>query len=108
MPGWSPSIPSNGFPKVMRGDYTVGLNLTGNGLDNPDPTLYENFTCGAEGNYDRYWDPDLDRMVDGLSAEFDPAKRKELAWAIEHKLAEDAARPIPRHREWRGRPPRRR
>ena len=37
------------FPKVMRGDYTVGLNLTGNGLDDPDQTLYENFTCGAEG-----------------------------------------------------------
>ena len=84
------------FPKVMRGDDTVGRNLTGNGLDDPDQTLYENFTCGAEGNYDRYWDPDLDRMVDGLSAEFDPAKRKELAWAIDHKLAEDAARPTSR------------
>src|SRR5712671_738222 len=82
------------FPKVMRGDYTVGLNLTGNGLDDPDQTLYENFTCGAEGNYDRYCDLELDRMVDRQSAEFDPAKRKELVWAIEHKLAEDAARPI--------------
>jgi len=82
------------FPKVMRGDYTVGLNLTGNGLDDPDQTLYENFTCGAEGNYDRYCNPELDRMVDRQSAEFDPAKRKELVWAIEHKLAEDAARPI--------------
>ena len=32
----------------MRGDYTIALNLTGNGLDDPDQTLYENFTCGAE------------------------------------------------------------
>ena len=24
------------YPKVMRGDYTVALNLTGNGLDDPD------------------------------------------------------------------------
>ena len=39
-------------PRVMRGDYTVALNLTGNGLDDPDQLLYENFTCGAEGNYD--------------------------------------------------------
>jgi len=82
------------FPKVMRGDYTVGLNLTGNGLDDPDQTLYENFTCGAEGNYDRYCNPELDKMVDRQSMEFDQKKRKELVWAIERKLAEDAARPI--------------
>src|SRR5882762_9539837 len=82
------------FPKVMRGDYTVGLNLTGNGLDDPDQTLYENFTCGAEGNYDRYCDPEIDKMVDQQSMEFDQKKRKELVWAIERKLAEDAARPI--------------
>jgi peptide/nickel transport system substrate-binding protein len=81
-------------PKVMRGDYTVSLNLTGNGLDDPDQTLYENFTCGAEGNYDRYCNPDLDKMVDRQSMEFDTAKRKELVWAVERKLAEDAARPI--------------
>jgi peptide/nickel transport system substrate-binding protein len=82
------------FPKVMRGDYTVGLNLTGNGLDDPDQTLYENFTCGAEGNYDRYCNPELDKMVDRQSMEFDQAKRRELVWAVERKLAEDAARPI--------------
>jgi peptide/nickel transport system substrate-binding protein len=82
------------FPKVMRGDYTVGLNLTGNGVDDPDQTLYENFTCGAEGNYDRYCNPELDKMVDRQSMEFDQKKRKEMVWAIERKLAEDAARPI--------------
>ena len=82
------------YPKVMRGDYTVGLNLTGNGLDDPDQTLYENFTCGAEGNYDRYCNPELDKMVDRQSMEFDQKKRKELVWGIERKLAEDAARPI--------------
>jgi peptide/nickel transport system substrate-binding protein len=82
------------YPKVMRGDYSVGLNLTGNGLDDPDQTLYENFTCGAEGNYDRYCNPELDKMVDRQSMEFDQKKRKELVWAIERKLAEDAARPI--------------
>jgi peptide/nickel transport system substrate-binding protein len=82
------------YPKVMRGDYTIGLNLTGNGIDDPDQTLYENFTCGAEGNYDRYCNPELDKMVDRQSMEFDQKKRKELVWAIERKLAEDAARPI--------------
>lgn len=82
------------LPRVMRGDYTIALNLTGNGLDDPDQTLYENFTCGAEGNYDRYCRPELDKMVDRQSMEFDQAKRKELVWAIERKLAEEAARPI--------------
>jgi len=56
--------------------------------------LYENFTCGAEGNYDHYCNPELDKMVEQQSMEFDQKKRKELVWAIERKLAEDAARPI--------------
>ncbi len=85
------------LPKVMRKDYTAALNLTGNGLDDPDQTLYENFTCGAEGNYDGYCNPELDKMVDRQSREFDQTKRKELVWAIETKLAEDAARPILYH-----------
>jgi peptide/nickel transport system substrate-binding protein len=85
------------LPKVMRKDYTAALNLTGNGLDDPDQTLYENFTCGAEGNYDGYCNPEFDKMVDRQSVEFDQAKRKELVWGIERKLAEDAARPILYH-----------
>ena len=85
------------LPKIMRKDYTAALNLTGNGLDEPDQTLYENFTCGAEGNYDGYCNPELDKMVDRQSMEFDQAKRKALIWAIERKLAEDAARPILYH-----------
>jgi peptide/nickel transport system substrate-binding protein len=32
--------------------------------------------------------------AEGPMMEFDQAKRKELVWAIERKLAEDAARPI--------------
>jgi peptide/nickel transport system substrate-binding protein len=85
------------LPKIMRKDYTGALNLTGNGLDEPDQTLYENFTCGAEGNYDGYCNPELDKMVDRQSMEFDQVKRKALIWAIERKLAEDAVRPILYH-----------
>src|SRR5712691_4540425 len=85
------------YPKIMRQDFTVSLNLTGNGLDDPDQTLYENFTCGAEGNYDRYCNPELDKMVDRQSVEFDQSKRKEIVWEIERKLVEDAARPIIYH-----------
>ena len=30
------------FAKVARNDYSVGLNLTGNGIDDPDQAFYEN------------------------------------------------------------------
>jgi peptide/nickel transport system substrate-binding protein len=82
------------YPKVMRHDYTVALNLTGNTVDDPDQGLYENYTCGAEGNYNGYCNPEVDKLVDLQSMESDPQKRKQLAWDIERKLAEDDARPI--------------
>jgi hypothetical protein len=44
----------NWYPKVMRKDFIVGLNLGENGLDDPDQTFYENFACGAERNYTGY------------------------------------------------------
>ena len=82
------------FPKVMRKDYTVGMNLTGNGLDEPDQNFFENFVCGAEGNYNAYCNPEVDRMVERQSIEADQTKRKMLVWEIERKLAEDGARPM--------------
>jgi len=85
------------FPKLARKDFTLGLNLIGNGVDDPDQTLYENYTCNAEGNYDGYCNPALDKMVDEQSMQFDQDKRKKLVWEIEKKLAEDVARPILYH-----------
>jgi peptide/nickel transport system substrate-binding protein len=85
------------FPKLTRKDFTIGLNLIINGLDDPDQTLYENYTCNAEGNYDAYCNPELDKMVDEQSMQFDQEKRKRLVWEIEKKLAEDVARPILYH-----------
>jgi peptide/nickel transport system substrate-binding protein len=82
------------YPKVMRKDYTVALNLTGSTVDDPDQGLYENYTCGAEGNYNGYCNPEVDKLVDRQSMESDRQKRKQLAWEIERKLAEDDARPI--------------
>ena len=85
------------FPRLAKKDFTLGLNLIGNGVDDPDQTLYENYTCGAEGNYDGYCNPEFDKMVDEQSMQFDQAKRKQLVWEIEKKLAEDVARPIVYH-----------
>jgi peptide/nickel transport system substrate-binding protein len=85
---------TNWYPKVMRKDYTVGSNLTGNALDEPDQNFYENYACGAEGNYNGYCNPEVDKLIDRQSAEADQEKRKKLVWEIERKLAEDGARPI--------------
>jgi peptide/nickel transport system substrate-binding protein len=82
------------FPKVNRKDYTVALNLTGNGIDEPDQNFYENYVCRAEGNYNKYCNPELDKMVDRQSTEANQEKRKALVWEIERKLAQDGARPI--------------
>ena len=82
------------FAKVARNDYSVGLNLTGNGIDDPDQAFYENYACGSERNYTHYCNKDLEKLFDQQSAETDLAKRKQLVWDIDKKIQEDVARPI--------------
>jgi peptide/nickel transport system substrate-binding protein len=85
------------FAKVTRKDYAVGLNLTGNGIDDPDQGFYENFACGSERNYTNYCNRELEKQFDQQSMETDLAKRKRLVWAIDKALQEDVARPILYH-----------
>jgi peptide/nickel transport system substrate-binding protein len=85
---------TNWYPKVMRKDYAVGLNITETATDDPDPAFYENYVCGAQRNYTGYCNAEIDKMVDAQSAESDVEKRKRMVWAIEKKLADDDARPI--------------
>jgi peptide/nickel transport system substrate-binding protein len=85
---------ANWFPKVYRKDYTVGINGTESGVDDPDQNFYENFVCGAERNYTGYCNPEVDKLIDQQSAETDIEKRKEIVWKIERTLAEEGARPI--------------
>jgi len=82
------------YPKIMRKDYTVGLNITETAVDDPDPAFYENYVCGAMRNYTGYCNPEVDKLVDAQSAMSDVAKRKQMVWAIEKKLADDDVRPI--------------
>ena len=51
------------FAKVARNDYSVGLNLTGNGIDDPDQAFYENYACGSERNYTHYCNKELQKPV---------------------------------------------
>jgi peptide/nickel transport system substrate-binding protein len=85
---------SNWFSKVARKDYTVGLNLTGNSVDDPDQNFYENYACGSERNYTQYCNKELEKLFDLQSVETDLEKRKKLVWEIDKKLQEDVARPI--------------
>jgi peptide/nickel transport system substrate-binding protein len=87
----------NWYPKIMRKDFTVGLNLQENGLDDPDQTFYENFACGAERNYTGYCNRELEAEFDRQSMEANPEKRKRLVWDIDRKLQEDGARPMIYH-----------
>ena len=82
------------YPRIMRKDYTVGLNVTESGVDDPDQQFYENYVCGSERNYTGYCNPAVDKLVDQQSMESEKEKRKQLVWEIERRLAEDDARPV--------------
>ena len=82
------------FPKIARKDYTVGLNLTGNAVDDPDQAFYENYACGSQRNYTGYCNKDLQKLFDQQSMETDKAKRQKLVWEIDKQLQEDMARPV--------------
>ena len=85
---------ANWFPKVARKDYQVGLNITGNAVDDPDQQFFENFACGSERNYSDYCNPELDKKFAEQSQIADPDKRRQLVWEIDKQLQLDAARPI--------------
>ena len=81
------------YAKIARRDYAIGMNLTGNGTDDPDQAFFENYACGSETNYDGYCKPEIDALFEAQSREGDPEKRKKLVWDIETRLAQDVARP---------------
>ena len=55
------------YPTVMRKDYTIGVTVSENGLDDPDQQFYENFVCGSERNYTGYCNPEVDKLIDQQS-----------------------------------------
>jgi peptide/nickel transport system substrate-binding protein len=83
--------------KVARKEYSVGLNLTGVSVDDPDVAFVENYACKSERNYTQYCNPEVEKLIEAQSIETDIAKRKRLVWDIEFKLNEDLARPIIYH-----------
>lgn len=82
------------FAKMARKDYQIGVNLTGNAIDDPDQSFYENYACGSERNYTQYCNKELQTLFDAQSQETDLQKRRELVWKIDMALQNNVARPI--------------
>jgi peptide/nickel transport system substrate-binding protein len=80
--------------KVARKDYSIGMNLTGVAVDDPDVNLYENYTCKSERNYTEYCNPEVEKLIEAQSREENVDKRKKIVWQIENVLNDDVARPI--------------
>src|SRR5262249_15560268 len=70
-------------PMATRGDYQIGANLTGLGVDDPDANFYENFACGSPRNYSFYCSEVVMKMIDQQSMELDPAKRLAQVIAVQ-------------------------
>ena len=85
------------FGKVARKDYAVGLNLTGNSVDDPDQSFFENYACKSERNVTGYCNPALEKLFVEQSQELDLDKRRRMVWEIDRQLQEDVARPIILH-----------
>jgi peptide/nickel transport system substrate-binding protein len=82
------------YARLARKDYTIGLNVTGVSVDDPDGNIVENYSCNSERNYTQYCNAEVDRLLSAQSRELDKEKRKKIVWDIEHLLVDDAARPI--------------
>jgi len=79
---------------ATRGDYQIGANLTGLGIDDPDANFYENYACGSPRNYSQYCNEQVGKLIDQQSQEVNAQKRLAMVLALQKKVEDDAARPI--------------
>ncbi len=82
------------YPKMVRKDYTVGAVPIESGVDDPDQMFYENYYSGADATTPVTATLRFDKLIDQQSMTADPAKRKDIVWQIERKLAEAYFRPV--------------
>jgi peptide/nickel transport system substrate-binding protein len=81
------------YARLAKKDYTIGLNVTGVSVDDPDGNIVENYSCKSERNYTQYCNAEVDNLLAAQSRELDGDKRRQIVWQIERLLVEDAARP---------------
>jgi peptide/nickel transport system substrate-binding protein len=80
------------FPKMERGDYEMGANMSGTAAEDPDVAFYEHFGCGSPRNYSFYCNPEVQGLIDQQSQESDPKKRLDEVRALDRRLQTDVAR----------------
>ena len=85
------------YARMAKKDYTIGLNVTGVSVDDPDGNMVENYSCKSERNYTQYCNAEVDGLLAAQSRELDQEKRRKIVWDIERLLVDDAARPIIQH-----------
>ena len=90
---------SNWHATVARKDYSVGLNATAVGVDDPDANFFENYSCGSQRNYTGYCNEEMEKLFVEQSMMSDQDARRKLVWEIDKRLQEDAARPIIYHNQ---------
>jgi len=85
------------YTRLLKKDYSVGMNIQGVGIDDPDVVFYETYSCGSQRNYTNYCNPETEKLFDQQSRMSDIEARKKLVWEIDKKLQEDGARPVIQH-----------
>ena len=50
--------------RLTKKDYTVALNTSGVGIDDPDAVLKGAYACNSEANYTQYCTPEMDKLLD--------------------------------------------
>jgi len=84
---------ANWFPKVIRKDYTIGVNVSETAVD--DPTRCSTrLRLRLGSQLHDYCDKEVDTLIDRQSSEPGADRRRQLVWEIERRLARDASRPI--------------
>jgi peptide/nickel transport system substrate-binding protein len=85
------------YARLARKDYSVGMNVQGMSIDDPDVVFFENFLCGSERNYSGYCNPALEKKFHEQSMMKDVDARRKVVWDIDRTLQIDAARPVVYH-----------
>ena len=82
------------YARLLKKDYSVGMNVQGTGIDDPDVQFFENYLCGSERNYTSYCNPELEKRYREQSMMTDQDARRKIVWEIDRALQEDGARPV--------------
>jgi peptide/nickel transport system substrate-binding protein len=75
------------WPMIREGKVMTWLLGSGWGAD--ISWLYSRFHCppGGSGNWARYCNPEVDKLVEELKSSFNETRRREIAWRVQEILA---------------------